>query len=108
MNSDKSKSDLKELLGHEPFKSFSTCNADINKNIQAEGIDCGSDDELNQDNIKIPKVEPHQKPVAIVDKTPSKLDDQSKNAATALQEPSATFSVKSAPLFTSCFTANSN
>eukprot|EP00957_Ditylum_brightwellii_P110757 8447652-Ditylum_brightwellii.AAC.1 len=73
------------------------------KKIEAEEIDCGSDDELNQDDIKTPKAELHLKPVVIVGKTPSKLNDQSKNTTAALQEPSAASSIKSAPLFTSCF-----
>eukprot|EP00957_Ditylum_brightwellii_P108413 8270490-Ditylum_brightwellii.AAC.1 len=63
------------------------------RNIKAEEIDCGSDDELNQDNTKTSKAEPHQKPVAIIDKTPSKLDNQSKNAPAASQEPSAASSI---------------
>eukprot|EP00957_Ditylum_brightwellii_P135615 10341218-Ditylum_brightwellii.AAC.1 len=76
--------------------------------MKAEGFDCGSDDELNQDDTKAPKAEPHQKPVAIVDKTLSKLNDQSKNVAAASQEPSAASSIVSAPLFSSCFTASDN
>eukprot|EP00957_Ditylum_brightwellii_P088373 6731386-Ditylum_brightwellii.AAC.1 len=76
------------------------------KNIETEMIDCGSDDELIQDDTKTFKAKPHQKPPAIVNKTPSKLDDQSKNVTLASQESSTTSSVESTPLFTSCFTTS--
>eukprot|EP00957_Ditylum_brightwellii_P083309 6334093-Ditylum_brightwellii.AAC.1 len=64
----------------------------MHTSIEAKEIDCGSDNELNKDNIETPKAEPHQKPVAIVEKNTSKLENQSKNAATASQEPSTTSS----------------
>eukprot|EP00957_Ditylum_brightwellii_P017684 1332174-Ditylum_brightwellii.AAC.1 len=76
------------------------------KKIEVKEVDYGSDNKLDQDNIEIPKASPHQKHVAIVDKTPSKLDDQSKNAAPASQESSIASSIESIPLSTSCFTVN--
>eukprot|EP00957_Ditylum_brightwellii_P126722 9658667-Ditylum_brightwellii.AAC.1 len=62
------------------------------KKIKAEEINCDSDDELAQDNIKTSKASPYQK--------------LSKNAAAASREPSTASTVKSTPLFTSCFTVN--
>eukprot|EP00957_Ditylum_brightwellii_P120734 9209698-Ditylum_brightwellii.AAC.1 len=74
--------------------------------METEEINCGSNDDLIQYDTETPTAEPHQKPIAIVSKTLFKFNNQSKNVATASQDPSATSSIESVTLFTSCFTAN--